>query len=292
MSIPKNVSFIYEVPYGKIRELYREATLVVIPIREMKRSSGQMTLTDTMQAGVALIISNVTGIAHYNMRDKQNAILVKPGDPEELKDAISNLVKDKLLRNTLSTNIKKAGTSYSTKNYAIKLTSAIGQTVQNPKLCAISKTDLKYLRNIRNKNNQFFLNSTQITNKQQRDWYESYLQKEKSGKEYMFILQDVSTNYGTGAIYNINQKNKTAEIGRFIVDEEFRGKGYGDILLKQIIELAFKKLALKKVYLEVLFDNKQAIGLYNRHKFATVEKFKKSGKQILKMELLNSASFK
>ena len=51
------------------------------------------------------------------------------------------------------------------------------------------------------------------------------------------------------------------------VCEKHRNKGIGSILLKEIISLANKWLAVTRIELEVYCDNKTAIAMYEKHGF-------------------------
>lgn len=285
IDVPINVRILNDQPYKKIRELYQSAIMVVIPIKEMHRSSGQMTLTDTIQAQVPLVISDVVGIKHYNLKNLENSVIVKPENAKDLKQAILLLSKDTNLQNKIRKNLKFESELLSTRNYATKLRRIILGTGSWPKLCPISESDLEYLRNLRNNNNKYFLKSAYISKDQQLNWYKTYKAKNLAEVEYMFILRDKNNNCGTGAIYDINYKTGKAKIGRFIIDKPYRRKGYGDVFVKKITQLAFKKLALKKLELEVLMDNNQAIKLYLKHKFVPVKKTVEKNKTILIMAL-------
>ena len=67
LRIPGNVKILFDLPYREVARWYQRATVVVISMKEMYRSSGQMTLTDSFQAGKPIIASNVVGISHYGL---------------------------------------------------------------------------------------------------------------------------------------------------------------------------------------------------------------------------------
>lgn len=281
--IPENVKLLFDVSYRKVRDLYKSAIMVVIPIKEMYRSSGQMTLTDCMQAGVPVVISKVVGISHYPLVNNENCILVTPGNINNLKKAIKSLVDDKSLRYKLKKNIKIISKQFTTKHYSDELRKTIIWSIDENQLAPITKKDLSYLIKIRNENNKYFLTTGEITYKQQKEWYEAYFKKNITGSEYMYILKINDKNCGTGAIYDIDYQKNRAKIGRFIIDRDLRGRGYGDNLLKKITYIAFEKLNLEKIGLEVLASNKQAIKRYLKSGFKPYKKQTKKGKQIILM---------
>ncbi len=153
----------------------------------------------------------------------------------------------------------------------------------------LEKKDLKFIRRLRNENRQFFLDSGYISTQSHKQWYEKYLKKTD---DRMFILEKNATPIGCGAIYRIDQRKQKAEVGRFIIDKPERKKSYGNILIQKIEEIAFNKLGLQQVYLEVLENNKQALDLYNkagyqkeevmvRQKYRIVRMAKKSKKKLI-----------
>lgn len=283
--IPKNVQTFFDIPYHKILDLYTKASIIVIPINEMQRSSGQMTLTDTIQTAKPLIITKVVGIEHYNLQNRQNCILVNPKDPNELENSIEDLIKNNALRNKIKNNLKKLAKSYNTKNYAKELSKVIDWAIDPVKLLPVRKKDLAFIRNLRNANRRHFINDGLISQKQQSSWYKNYL--EKYG-EYMFILEKNGVRTGMGAIYSINYKSKSAEIGRFAIEEKFRSTGLGKSLLRKIEYIGFKKLYLKRLKLEVFEDNFRALNLYKSSGFATVKKRKVLGRTLIVMTKASS----
>lgn len=283
LDIPDNVKLLFDVPYRIVRDFYNSATIVVIPIKEMNRSSGQMTLTDCMQVGVPVIVSRVVGISHYPLVNNQNCVLVSPGNTGQLKKAIKSLTNDAVRRQKLTTNMKKISKQFTTKHYSDELRKVIDWSVDGNQLVPITKDDITYLMKIRNENNEYFLTTSEITYTRQKEWYASYLKKNNERSEYMYILKINDKNCGTGAIYEIDYQKSQAKIGRFIIEENQRGRGYGDILLKKIMYVAFEKLNLNKIRVEVLANNKQAVKLYLKSDFKPYKKQIEKGRQIILM---------
>ena len=60
-----------------------------------------------------------------------------------------------------------------------------------------------------------------------------------------------------------------AQINYFVVNQEFRKRGYGSFLMSYLIELC-EKLDINKILLEVSQDNNAAEKFYNRFNFSTV----------------------
>lgn len=284
LEIPKNVKLQIDVPYKKIQELYRKCKILVIPIKEMNRSSGQMTLTDGMQAQIPVVISDVVGIKHYNLKNRINALIVLPGNSNSLKNAIATLASDDRLRSRIIKNMVKMSQVYTTKNYAEELNRIINWTADDFNLIPINSNHLRYLREIRNSNNKYFLTSTKISKPDQENWYANYQIKHQQNLEFMYLLSYKEQPVGSGAIYNIDYKKSSAEIGRFIIESKYRGLGYGSILLQKILQVA-NRLNLQSISLEVLSENQTAVDLYKSHGFRKVKIYAKNGKKIIVMKL-------
>ena len=60
-----------------------------------------------------------------------------------------------------------------------------------------------------------------------------------------------------------------AQINYFVVNQEFRKRGYGSFLMKYLIGLC-EKLDINKIVLEVSQENNAAIKFYDRFNFTTV----------------------
>lgn len=60
----------------------------------------------------------------------------------------------------------------------------------------------------------------------------------------------------------INYESLNAELGIYIGESKFQGLGLGKEALLLIVNLAFRKLKLRKIYLKVNTVNKRAIKLY------------------------------
>ena len=275
LSVPKNIKILFDLTYREVADWYRRAMAVVIPMREMHRSSGQMTLTDSFQAGKPIIASDVVGIAHYGLKNGQDALLVSPGNAKQLAEAINKLTLDGNLRRKLGQGTRKLAQRFTTENYAKNIAETVKLAIDKIRLRPLEKKDLEFLRRIRNDNRQYFLDSSYISKPAQQKWFNQY--RRKTG-DYMFILEDKEKSVGAGAIYNIDLVNKTAEIGRFVVDKQFHGKGYGRLMLNKILFVAKNELRLNKLKLEAYNDNKKAIGLYRAEGFK-IQDVRKSGRK-------------
>lgn len=281
LKVPKNVKVLLDLPYREVAEWYQKADVVVIPMKEMHRSSGQISLIDALHSGKPVIVSKVLGILHYGLISKKDAIFVAPESSGGLVEAIQLLNASQKLRRQLIKNGKLAAGKFTTKNYAAKLSEIIAEADSGILLRPITKADLEFLRKIRNDHRRFFLSDSYISIQEQRKWFEKY---RKADNDFMFVLEKSGKRAGAGGIYNIDKVQKEAEAGRFVIDRNLQNQGLGKILLEKIEKLAFAELGLKKLRLEVFSDNKIAVNLYKAAGFAVKEASKSAkGKEILLM---------
>lgn len=68
----------------------------------------------------------------------------------------------------------------------------------------------------------------------------------------------------------INWIHRNAELGIYIVQEEYRGRGIGQKVLNSVIDYAFFALNLNKLYLKVTVNNLRAYNCYESVGFAKV----------------------
>lgn len=259
LKVPANVQILRDLPYSDIREWYNKASLVVIPMQEMYRSSGQMTLTDSFQAEKPVIATDVVGIKHYELRNGRSALLVPPRDEKKLAEAIRLLAGNVRLRARLALESKKLAKHFTTGRYAGEIARAINETTESVRLRPFSPSDLPFLWRLRNRFRTYFFDSSYISFQNQKKWYESFRKKKD---DFMFVLVKNAMRLGVGAIYGIDWEKKQAEAGRFMIDALSQGKGYGKALLQLVEEKARNELGLHTLILQSRADNKLAIKLY------------------------------
>ncbi|MBR2246818.1 MAG: GNAT family N-acetyltransferase [Bacilli bacterium] len=105
----------------------------------------------------------------------------------------------------------------------------------------------------------------------------------KLDNELHYACVDDNDNYlGTVSLKNINKKTKDTEIAISFI-EKAHGSGAAKYAISEIISIAFNKLNLERVYLNVLETNKRAIAFYNKVGFKQdkyKEKIRKDNKDI------------
>lgn len=149
------------------------------------------------------------------------------------------------------------------------------------RLRLINENDIEWLRETRNKNLGEFFSHDYITPQQQRQWYQSYT--DSTGRDYMYIIESPDgTKLGTIALYNINISDRTAELGRVFVIEEYRGLGIMETAINMIMKIAFESMRIFKVRLMTFLNNAAAISLYHKCGFEAMST------PIMLMEMRNS----
>lgn len=108
-----------------------------------------------------------------------------------------------------------------------------------------------------------------VTNEQEIEWYNSIANK-KDNKIIFFTIVDKNNNVlGYTQLLNINWVNRNCYFGIIIGDTENRGKGIGKEVTELMTDYAFKTLNLRKILLEVLSTNTNAIKLYENLGFVS-----------------------
>ena len=109
--LPPNVDVIrgawdsHELDDSALRELYRKASCVVVPLQPGVQPSGQSVSLQAMACGTPVVLSQTHGLWEDEfLVHKDNILLVPPESAEALAEALSSLFSDNLLWNRLSAN--------------------------------------------------------------------------------------------------------------------------------------------------------------------------------------------
>lgn len=90
-------------------------------------------------------------------------------------------------------------------------------------------------------------------------------------EEILLVVYDetVKKLIGHVGLYKIDRHAKKAEYGILLADDNSRGKGYGTLCTKTLVNYAFNVLKLHKVTAEVIIENKASVGMFKKCGFKT-----------------------
>lgn len=94
-------------------------------------------------------------------------------------------------------------------------------------------------------------------------WVDSH---NNNKEEVLLVVYDetVKKLIGHVGLYKIDNLVKKAEYGILLADDNSRGKGYGTMCTKTMVNYAFDELKLHKVYAEVIVDNKASEAMFKK----------------------------
>jgi len=90
---PSNVVVRHHLSPIELRELYRRARLVVVPLRDVDFDAGVTAITEAMAMGKPVIVSRTRGQVDV-VTDGKEGLLVPPGDALAMRGAIVQLLQD------------------------------------------------------------------------------------------------------------------------------------------------------------------------------------------------------
>lgn len=108
---------------------------------------------------------------------------------------------------------------------------------------------------------------------QQENWIESMIDNTGNNKRYI-ICDNENDPVGMVGLYGINWIHRTCEIGLYIGNKNARGKGYAKESCRLIEQFAKDYLNLRKIKLNVVYDNASATYLWESLGYEKVGEFK------------------
>ncbi|HCE75020.1 MAG TPA: N-acetyltransferase [Dehalococcoidia bacterium] len=88
--------------------------------------------------------------------------------------------------------------------------------------------------------------------------------------------------------YDLNRRDRQAELGIMIGDKEYWGNGYGTDTVNVLLRHLFATMELDRVYLHTLSWNYRAQASFNKSGFNSVRNVKRGGQDFILMEVLRS----
>jgi len=96
---------------------------------------------------------------------------------------------------------------------------------------------------------------------------------------YRVLHKDTGKIIGHISLGSIDRKNKSARVGKVLIgDESVRGLGIGQLMMKEILQVAFDELKLHRVTLVVFDFNVSAIACYEKAGFVKEELLRDASK--------------
>lgn len=117
-----------------------------------------------------------------------------------------------------------------------------------------------------------WLNDFETTDYTGRSAYITTLEGEKKyfeeniNRNYNFFIVTLDTDklIGTVGLENYDGINRTATLGIFIGDKEYRSQGYGTEAIKLILDYGFNYLNLNNIKLDLMSFNERALKCYQK----------------------------
>ncbi|NLB91483.1 MAG: GNAT family N-acetyltransferase [Clostridiales bacterium] len=111
-----------------------------------------------------------------------------------------------------------------------------------------------------------FVYQKEFTKESHEEWMNTMV---SPGKVAQFIIHAVPMGKDIGSVFlrDIDPIHQKAEFGIFVGDPAARGKGFGTMAAKGIIQFGFEKLQLHKIFLRVFAENPAAIASYQKAGF-------------------------
>jgi glycosyltransferase involved in cell wall biosynthesis len=127
-SLKRWVEFTGEVSREKIFSLYGEAALFLFPTRAEAQG---LVVAEAMAFGLPVIASNIEPIADMECQEEGSAILLDPDDVEGIAAAVSRLLQDRSLRESMSAKGKRLAQRFSHRHIAGEMLALYTRLVQD-----------------------------------------------------------------------------------------------------------------------------------------------------------------
>ena len=100
LNLQENVRFLGYADYFEVPQIYRESDIFVSPTYAEGFSN---TILEAMASGLAIVSTKAVGVIDC-LRDGENALLVKPGNIDELGNALREVLTNHVLRQQIAKN--------------------------------------------------------------------------------------------------------------------------------------------------------------------------------------------
>ena len=116
----------------ELRRLYREASLVVIPLKQTNQPSGQSVALQAMACGTPVVITEINGLWNRDvLKNKENICLVPVGDLPCLVETINDLMTNVEKRALIGSNGQVIAQKYGNiEQFAQRLNNTVKQYIK------------------------------------------------------------------------------------------------------------------------------------------------------------------
>jgi RimJ/RimL family protein N-acetyltransferase len=104
---------------------------------------------------------------------------------------------------------------------------------------------------------------------EEEGWFEKLLQRERDEQPLVIEVKDGDgwTMIGNSGFFNLEWRNRNAELGILIGDKTRWNQGYGTEVMRLLLRHGFTTLNLHRIYLRVFESNPRAIRAYEKAGF-------------------------
>jgi RimJ/RimL family protein N-acetyltransferase len=122
-------------------------------------------------------------------------------------------------------------------------------------------TYLKWMRDYEVQ--RWILNTVPVTLEAETAWYDEIVTSQNA---FQFEIRTLENEHLIGAcsIFDIDYRNRGAELGIVIGEKDYWGKGYGSDAVRSLLRFAFDEANRNRVYLRVFAYNERAIRSYEK----------------------------
>ena len=101
INFPPNVEVHCDIPYEHYMELLHGSNMVVVPLKKLVKSTGQVVFLEAMALGKPAVVTKTVGSEDY-IEHNVTGILVPPEDMHALRQAVINFIEDPEYYKTLA----------------------------------------------------------------------------------------------------------------------------------------------------------------------------------------------
>ncbi len=228
------------------------------------------------------VADNQQGIIDYIKKSKIGLAIGYPTKQglEELLRQLQILIKDFKLREKLSAKAKRIIDGKGAQRLAKELLDYLKQHESKIVFKEANKEDSQDLFNWRNDEitRKMSRNTDSVSLENHNEWYQKAL---KDPKRKLLIAEDQDKKIGM-VRFDYQEQPASAEIN-INLNPDFRGQGYGQLVLDQACKYAFKNLKLKRIYAEIKIINIPSIKIFEKAGFQYLPK---EQEDLLRMELI------